>query len=484
MRVLLIYPPWQRFFGSALKTPPLALRCLAAYIRRELPDVKIDIYNADYSTVENFLMNSYTYSQSHNDYVCALKNIDSGIWNEVRNVVNNFQPDMVGISAMTASYYSALNVSRIVKEINPKSIVVLGGKHPSALPEVVLMNNDVDYVVVGEGEESLKELIVRHESTSAIKGIAYRDQNGKIVINQQREYIDLNTLPLPIFESSINIYPYEKNIGSNLEYWSVITARGCPYQCIYCASEKKVRFRTLENIEEEIFFIKKKYNINHISFEDDTIFINKKTVLTLCEMLRKQGVKWHGNARVDQVDEEIVSVMKGSGCLLVCIGIESASPETLKKINKRISVQQVYDAVKLFKKYGILVHGYFMVGFPWEKEKDMLETLNLITTLPIDDHQLNIVTPLPGTALFESLLKDGKITVENLDWTRFHQGSLLMNYSEMPDTLWEALLSRIILKSSQIYKYRHIKKAIKLFFRDPYYIIKKTLKFVNALRTQ
>lgn len=481
MKVLLIHPPWQRFFGRALQTPPLALRCLAAYIRSELPDVKIDIYNADYSTIKKFLINSYTHSQSHNDYVCALKNIDSGIWNEVRNVVKNFRPDMVGISAMTASYYSAVNVSIIVKEINPKTIVVMGGKHPSALPEDVLRNNEVDYVVVGEGEETLKDLIVRHECPSAIKGIAYRDQNRKIVINQQRKYVDLNTLPLPIFESSINIYPYEKNVGAKLEYWSVITARGCPYQCIYCASERKVRFRSLENIEEEISFIKKKYNINHVSFEDDTMFINKKTILSLCEMLRKHDVRWIGNARVDQVDEEVVSEMKRSGCLLVCIGIESASPDTLKRINKRISVQQIDDAVQLFEKNGILVHGYFMVGFPWENEKDMLETLNLIKTLPIDDHELNVVTPLPGTALFESLLKDGKIVVENLDWTRFHQGSLLMNYSEMIDSVWEELVRKIIYKSSRIQKYRSIKKHVKLLFRDPHYYFIKVFKSVATL---
>ena len=481
MKILLVQPPWQRFFGNAIQSAPIALRYLGAYLRREIPAIEVDIYNADFSPISVPTITGYSVSKKHQHYLTQLNDLETPLWQEVREKIKAFKPSVVGISAMTASYCSALNVCKIVKTIDRSIIVVMGGKHPSALPTQVLRNHDVDFVVIGEGEETLKELILKHNRPSSIQGLAYRNSNGEIFVNPPRNYLDINNLPLPLFDSSLDHYPYEKKSNTAPAEWIITSARGCPFQCIYCASEKKVRFRSAKNIEREILEVKRRYKIDHFSFTDDTIFINKKMSLELCKMLQEHNIRWSGNVRVDQVDDNLVHAMKTSGCFLVSVGIESASAETLKRIKKKISLEQVLPAIKLFRKHGILVNAYFMIGFPWETEIEMNATLKFIKSLPISGYQLNVVTPLPGTELFDELVAKERIIINELDWSRFHQASLYMNYSDMPDDLWKKKIQQILYKSSRYQKQLIAKKIIRYLLKDPLFTLKRIVTTLRRL---
>jgi len=466
LKVLLINPPWQRFFGVTLSTPAIAVNHIASYIERELPGCTIDVYDADQSGNVSFSFDNSRYAYAHQEYVKRLKDPADPVWEEVRNVIHDFRPDVVGVSAMTATYSSALEVSRIAKEWNPGVVVVLGGYHPSALPEDTLRNENVDYVVIGEGEVTFRELLLHLENPEEVQGIAYRNGNGHISRTPLRPTIEnIDELPIPVFKSSINNYGHSDGAGLNL--WYLVGARGCPFQCTYCASDKTVRYRSIEHIMREIVHVREKHGINQFFFMDDSFSLIRTRAIELCGLLKKSGIKWRCNTRVDLVDEALVSIMKESGCLSTSVGIETGSPKTMKMIRKNIQYEKVRTALDLFRKYDIAVAGFFIIGFPWETREDMEQTLNLIRELPLDDFQLNIATPLPGTQLFQSLVDAGKIDIAVEDWSRYQQGSPYMNYSSCTDEEWSRMIIEYIGKASRIYRRKKIKRIFQKMLHDP-----------------
>lgn len=468
MKILLINPPWQRFFGVSLSTPAIALNHIAAYIEKELPWCAIDVYDADQSGEVSFSFDNSRYAYAHQEYVKRLKDRGDPVWDEVRQVIRDFGPDVVGVSAMTATYCSALEVSRIAKEWNPDVPVVFGGYHPSALPEDTLRNKSVDYVVIGEGEVTFRELLLNLRNPAEVPGIAYRNGDGNATRTPERPPIEnINELPIPVFEYSMHKNDYGRSRGAGLYRWYLVGARGCPFQCTYCASSKVVRYRSLEHIMREVGRVREKHGIDQFFFMDDSFSLIRSRALELCGLLKKSGVKWRCNTRVDLVDEEMVSIMKESGCLSTSVGIETGSPKTMKMIRKNIQYDKVREALGLFQKYEITVAGFFIIGFPWETRGDMDQTLNLIRELPLDDFQLNIATPLPGTQLFQSLVDAGKIDVATEDWSRYQQGSPYMNYSSCPDEEWSRLMIDYIGKASRLYRKKKMKRILHKLLHDP-----------------
>ncbi len=480
MKALLIHPPWLRFFGGSLSIAPMALNYIAAYIRSKLPLVDIDVYNADHSDTLDPLFSSHSYAQLHPVYLRRLHDFNDPVWEEVRQTITAFNPDIIGISAMTASYPAALNVSKIAKNCKPDIRVVMGGKHPSALPEATLQNKSVDIVVIGEGEETFEELLLNSHKPEQISGIAFKDSRGNVAWTKARSYIEnINTLPLPIFKSSINTYDFEKGIKLASYKWRIIGARGCPFKCIYCASDKKIRFRSPENILQEIAHVKKHYGIRSFRFEDDSFSLKRDRAFRLCELLQAENVKWECNTRVDLIDAALAAAMKKSGCNLVWIGVETGSAATARIINKHISLEMVARAIELFKQNHIMVCGYFMIGFPWEKEADMEQTLAVIKKLPFDDFELNLTTPLPGTALFENLVAEGKINIASEDWSRYHQGSPDMNFSQYPDAKWQKIVFKLTRQAARLHQKRMLIKTFRLFLQNP---LVTTKRVINRLR--
>jgi len=481
LRILLVHPPWLRFFGKCLTSPPIALNSIASYIKRELREVEIDVYNADHIDDANEqIYNSYLFASKHDEYLLRLKNMDDMIWQEVKNVISDFSPDVIGISSMTASYISGLNISKIVKKINPEIAVVFGGKHSTAIPDNVIKNASVDYVVIGEGEETFKDLIINIDSPQNVKGITFKNQNGEVVVTTPREYIaDINKLPVPIFKSSINTYGFEKHQKLKTYKWKIVSARGCPFQCIYCASDKLIRYRSPQHVIEEVKYVKRNYGIASFDFQDDSFSINKKRALELCSLLKNENIVWECNTRVDLIDEDLVTQMKQSGCNTVWIGIETGSEKTFDRIMKNITVEMIYQAIALFKKYKLYVCGFFIIGFPWETKEDMEQTLNLINKLPIDNFELNIATPLPGTRMFNALVDEGKINISTENWSRFHQGSPDMNFSQYSNTEWKNMMLDYTYQISKIHRKKLLWRIPKLFYQDP---VKTSKRIFNTLQ--
>ena len=456
MRALLIHPPWLRLFGGELVTSPIALNGIASHVRAAAPEIEIDIYNADHDGGRGRILRNIDFTLGHGRYLACLEGPHPA-WEEVRSTIAGSRPDVVGISAMTASYASALRVAAIAKSVDPSIRVVLGGRHATALPLLAAREPDVDVVVKGEGELTFLELLRHPHRLGQVAGITYR-RGLEIVDNPPRELIaSLDAMPLPVFESRVTRYGF--SLGNT---WPIVSIRGCPFRCIYCASEKKVRSRSIDNVIAEIERVNDLFGIRVFNFEDDCFSFNKNRVLEFCAKIRRtgRGIIWRCLTRVDLVDPALAATMRSSGCFHAAIGIETGSEESQKRINKRIGAEDVARTAALLKREGILTHGFFMAGFPWERQEDVDATLDCMESLRLSSSELNLVTPLPGTALFDDLVSRGKIAPERFDWRRLHQGSTDMNFSDsFSNAEWESMMLSAVSRGYAIERRQRIRSA-------------------------
>jgi radical SAM superfamily enzyme YgiQ (UPF0313 family) len=418
-KILLISPPWYRMLGESSDSSPLGLCYIAAVLEEHGYDVSI--YNADYNTGLQ-LTSIVKMTSKYDEYLRILNDLNHPLWKEVKTVIAKQSPDIVEISVMTAKYGSALNVSRLVKDFDSDIPVVWGGVHPTILPDETIKNEDVDIVVRGEGEYTFLELIENLEDLNKVLGITYKE-NGKIIHNQNRSLIDnLDELPFPARHQILgkeNYYPEA--------FGNIFASRGCPYNCIFCASRKvwtkRVRYRSPENVVNEIREIKKLFKTNQFRFEDDSFTLNKNLVEGVCDFLIKEklNIKWTTETRVDLVTDDLIKKMKSAGCEDITMGVESGNEETLKRIKKGITIEQIRNANRALRMNKMRVSAFFIIGFPWETKREVNETVLLMKELDPCMAVFSVATPYPGTELYDICVSEGLIP-EKMDWcTFFHQ---------------------------------------------------------------
>ncbi|MBI5815479.1 MAG: B12-binding domain-containing radical SAM protein [Nitrospinae bacterium] len=428
MRALLIRPPYSRLKKTG-QAPyfPLGIGYIAATL--EKAGITAAIYHAENPRlpeeriIEDEEAVFYQRSASQKRYFEALDNDSHPIWEEVRQTIRDFKPDIVGISVLTVEVGSALKISEICKKYNPSLPVVWGGVHPTFNPGDAFVNGTVDFVVRGEGEETFLELCRKIEKGekdfSGTHGVSFVKE-GKIVHNPPRALIeDVDTIPFPA--SNLILYPESfdyKSMGS------MIASRGCPWRCAFCSSrlfwEKKLRLRSPENIIEEIKAIKQKYGVNYIMFWDDSFSVSKKVAIRYCKQIVESGlnITWRTATRADLVDDELLYWMKRAGCVKLEIGVETGSPRMQKLIKKDVDNELVRRACSMIKKSGIAVGAFFMAGFPEETLDDMEQTFALMKDLNLEEVAFNIVDPMPGSDLLTSAVSLGLVDA-GADWSRF-----------------------------------------------------------------
>jgi anaerobic magnesium-protoporphyrin IX monomethyl ester cyclase len=427
MRVLLIRPPYTRLKGVG-QSPyfPLGLGYITAVLRDNGFEAKL--YHAENSRLksEDVVLDAETgfdfRSLSQRRYLDSIKNDDHYVWKEVEDTVRAYKPDVVGISLLSVEVASALKVSQICKKYNSKCSVVWGGLHPSFLPDDSLNNKDVDYVIRGEGEYPMLELcraLEKGAGLSGVKSLSHK-QNGEIVHNPLSEPVaNIDDIPLPARDCLL--YPESFDFKS---FGSMIISRGCPFRCSFCSSrnfwDKKVRFRSPENIVKEIAALKKEYGTKHIMFWDDSFTINKPTILKYLKAIKDSGlnINWKTATRADLIDEELLDVMKKSGCVKLEIGVESGSDRIKKVINKDVTNEQIKNAFKMINKSGIGSGAFFMAGFPDETMDDLEQTFNLMQELDATEISFNIFDPMPGSSEYDKCIQLGLVP-EHPDWNNF-----------------------------------------------------------------
>jgi radical SAM superfamily enzyme YgiQ (UPF0313 family) len=325
--------------------------------------------------------------------------------------------DLVGISFTTCTYNSLHSICKLVKTANPNCWVILGGPHATFCAEEILLQiPQVDIIVLGEGEESLLEILIAkldNHSISPIKGIAYR-KGGKILFTPKRPLVhNIDKIPKP----SRELFMYSTYIQRH-----IITSRGCPFNCIFCVSPsmfgREIRFRSIHSVFDEL---KEQLSVGYtkIFIADDIFTINSERVITFCDLIQKHALhfSWGCLSRVDTLTKDIVSAMAKAGCVEISLGCESGSSDILKKINKKIEPYQILEAVSLLRSFNIKSRTSWIIGLPGEDPTTIDETIAIMTKALPDTITIYSPIPYPGTPLATNAAKFGmKVLIKDYDY--------------------------------------------------------------------
>lgn len=422
MKILLISPPFKRFTGLINNYFPVGLAYLAAIVKRAGYSVKI--YEADAAVKPSGLDFAHEYQQ-YGAYLQAVNGWDHPAWQEVRQVIADYRPDVVGISSMTHQIASALRVAEVSKSVNPEVPVVLGGAHPTVSHEQTLSHPAVDLVIRGEGETSFLALVQtlaeKAQDLRHIPGLSYKDQGG-IQNNPLGKVVsDLDALPYPAREELMYLDNYSlEDMGL------MLTSRGCPFHCTYCYHpwKGKMYFRSIDNVMEEIVRVRRDYGTRQFTIKDDTLTVKRQHIVEFCEQLLRRNIKinWDCTTRVDRIDEQLLQLMIRAGCNTIKIGVESGSQKILQEIQKGITLDQVRQAARLFNKHGLFWSCYFMIGLPQETEDDIFKSYYFLKELNPHYASLGLYTPFRFTKLFEQGVEYGLLFPE-VDLQHFFQTS-------------------------------------------------------------
>jgi len=347
--------------------------------------------------------------------------------------------DLVGVTAVTPLIKEAWAVAALAKQRG--AATVLGGPHPTILPDESLAHPEVDMVVRGEGEEAIVEIAEALESSkfqvpssksfAGILGLSYKNERGQIVHNPARPLrTDLDSLPFPAHhlfqvERYSNLQPLTDGQQKNPRAFTIMTSRGCPYSCIYCskAVEGKVwRPRSVASVVAEWRWLTEDMRATEIGVADDVFNIRLDRAKDICQALiaeRLTKVPWitiHG-IRADHTDLELFQLMKRSGCRRVGFGVESGNQRVLDGLKKHQSIDDVRTAFRLARQAGLQTMGFFMFGLPGENEAAMDDTIRLALELDPDMANFMITSPFPGTELYDLVLREGRLFSH--DWADF-----------------------------------------------------------------
>jgi anaerobic magnesium-protoporphyrin IX monomethyl ester cyclase len=412
MKILFIVPPFYRIIGFYNRYFPVGIATIGTFLKNAGYDVVI--YDADCNYDPQYMDYSLL-PQFYPEYIASFKNESHPVWVEVRDTIARVCPDVVGISIWTTYAASAFHVAKLCKEVNPCCVVVMGGPHATAkADEILSVSSDVDYVVKGDGEIAMLELVKQissgSNSVSSILGLSFRDKNI-IVHNPSRQITNnLELSPFPDRSLLINEDRYTSE-----DMGLIMSSRGCPFACSYCATHTRtVSYRPIDHIVDEIKLVKEKYGTIFFSFKDDSFTVNKKRVDRFCDRLlaERLNIHWECNTRVDLIDENLLRKMKRAGCNSIKVGVESGSERILKGMNKQITHEQVRNAANIFRKVGIHWTGYFMMGVPGEITEEIYQTLDLMYEIRPDFASISVYEPFPGTPMFAEGIEKGLVKPE------------------------------------------------------------------------
>jgi len=339
-------------------------------------------------------------------------------WKRLEKVILAINPDVLGITCWTIERGQAFKTAQIANKCLPKTKIIMGGQHATAFPEHMFKLAYADVVVLGEGERTMSELISAFENNddiSHIRGIVYQNE-GKTIYTEPRALIAaLDSLPFPMYDD-FNLEEYNGLPETKTLAAAIMASRGCPYNCIYCSSavfwERRWRSRTAGNVLDEIEWLYNDYRVRSIIFFDDLFFMDNNRAIEICKGIidRKLELSWVAEGRVNLVNQELLEWMKKAGCYRIDYGVESGSPNILKNIDKKTTIEQIREAFKLTHEVGIKPDAYLMVGNPGENEKTINETIQLMKEIkPYYTNSGSVVWILPNTELYGRSKKMGII---------------------------------------------------------------------------
>ncbi len=364
---------------------------------------------------------SYLMQAGHQLKVYDCRNTPEINRQQIRDFLDRFKPDIVGFSAVTSSFMNAYALAEEIKRLQPQVKIVFGGVHVSALKEKILAQfTAIDLVVCGEGEKAMAEIAANHP-LEAIQGLVWR-QNGQIIRNAPRtDLCQLDSLPFPAYHL-LEGFP-KKYRGALFNYprppqATIISSRGCVYQCSYCDRSvygQSFRFNSAEYLYAQMRHLKDNFGVRHIFFYDDLFTFNRQRIVKLCGLLKEKplGITFNCSVRLGHIDDELLKLLKSAGCWMVSLGIESGCQEILDRHKSQAGLAEMQATVKKTKTAGLKVKGLFMMGLPGETENSIRQTTKFIIELKLDDMNMTKFTPFPGSPIYQDIGKEGAF---NEDW--------------------------------------------------------------------
>lgn len=450
MRVLLITPPLDKMildksFSSIEEdrgfNPSLGVLYVAAYLEKHT-DHEVRVIDA------------------------PVDELDS---DGLRSRIAEFMPDVVGITTMTMTLLCVIDTAAVVKSVDPGIRVVLGGPHVHLYPDETIRLPNVDFLVLGEGEEAFRELLDDIDNPSAlsgVQGLVFLDGDRVVNTGVRPAIENLDDLPFP----ARHLVPYKKYssilAGGGL-VTTIFTSRGCPFKCSFCDRPhlgKRFRARSAGNVVDELEHCVE-MGITEFLVYDDTFTVNKKRVVDICDEVVRRGLKisFDVRARVDTVDDQVLAKLKMAGCQGVHYGIEAGTPRILKVLNKGITIERAREVFAMTRKHGIQILAYFMIGSPTETREDIFTTFKVMRSLSPDYVHLTVLTPFPGTEIYRMGLDQGVFKKDV--WREFAKSPA--SSFELPH--WGAVFSKAELDSLASTGYRR-------FYLRPLHVVRMLAK--------
>jgi len=439
-RILLIQPPMVYHPLQSRKTAifPMGLGYIAAVLE---PDAEVKLFDA---ALEGFEQERpwgdglVVYGSTHD---------------QIADLTLDFKPDLVGISALFSSLHGqVIEVARAIKQAFSQAKVIVGGPHASALPEILLRETAVDYVGIGEGEKLMSELAMRlcdNEPFEGIMGLAGKNENGSIYgINTRARPLDINSLPMPArhLVSMDRYFQIGQVQGLRMEDKTEIrlaqmtTSRGCPEQCTFCGKcavwGNKVRFASPQKVVDEIKHLIDRYQVNRIAFQDDNLTADRRRIEELLKKLitGKIPITWeaHNGLAAWTLDEKLLRMMKESGCVSFTIAVESGSEKILRRIKKKVDLDETLRIADTARSLCMDVRAFFIIGFPGETREEIEATRRFARKLGASVSAMALYTPLPGSQLWDELVEKKILDPNELDFSKLSFGAFQVQLSEVP----------------------------------------------------
>jgi radical SAM superfamily enzyme YgiQ (UPF0313 family) len=376
----------------------------------------------------------------------------------LRDALAQYPADVIGLSALTAEFRSMHRLARIAREVRPDAVILAGGAHPSADPADTVGNEAIDAAVLGEGENTLRDVLTRVAQGQAWKhvpGLALRGGNGELRKTENRPTIeDLDSLPLPAFDLT-DIDAYAKRRGMSLagrrRYMAITTSRGCPYRCTYCHDIQGKRFRahSPEYVLRMIDELREKHDVHHFDITDDIFNFDAERMMTICDGLIARGpdigFTCPNGIRADRMTPEQAERMADAGAEYVAIAIETATKRLQKQIKKHLRFDKVLPVIAAFTRRNVFTSGFFMVGFPSETEEELRATIGYAISSRLHAAYFFVVTPFAGTGMHAEITDHmGDAATELVGSGFFFRP--VTNLSKVPDAQFYALRRNAYLR--------------------------------------
>lgn len=401
------------------------------------PNREIVIPNIGFGYLATAVKNNTPYTV---ELIDALK-LNLTIDDTAKMIIKN-NPTFVGFQMMSRDAKNVSEICKKIKSLKPHLMTIVGGPHPSGVPEFVLKNSpEIDFLVMGEGETPLIKLLNELEkdspSLSKVEGLGYRSDDRTINLNKQYFEQDLEKLGIPAWDIiDPRTYPRAPHgtFCKNLPSAPMFITRGCPYLCTYCGghliSGRKLRKRPISNVMEEIELLVGKYRVKEIHIEDDNFTFNNEYVFNFCDELEKRKLKLSlalpNGVRLDSLTAELLKRMESVGFYSFAVGIETASERLLKLLNRAITLEEMTERIMLVSKTtNIKMTAFLLIGLPTETVEEMYLTVDYGLRMPFHKAVMTPYIPLPGTPLFKQYLKEGRISLENINFERMSSRDII-----------------------------------------------------------